>query len=98
MPRNTNYGLFPAHVNTRFRNTKSRNSRKNHIHVLESHFLPFDLSNSGDWFRKQTSITGAEFYQYAVHLAHRYGWTFGGEIAGHLIGEFPHERLDPGNY
>jgi Xaa-Pro aminopeptidase len=51
-----------------------------------------------DWFSRQTKLTGAEFYQYAVELAHKYGWTFGGEIAGHLIGEFPHERLDPDNY
>jgi Xaa-Pro aminopeptidase len=53
---------------------------------------------ANDWFHQQTSLTGAEFYQYAVDLAKRYGWTYGGEIAGHLIGEFPHERLEPGNY
>jgi Xaa-Pro aminopeptidase len=51
-----------------------------------------------DWFNIQTSLSGAEFYKYAVELAKKYGWVFGGEIAGHLIGEFPHERLDPGNY
>ena len=26
--------------------------------------------------------------------AKKYGWDFGGEIAGHLIGHFPHEKLD----
>jgi hypothetical protein len=51
-----------------------------------------------EWFHKQTKLTGAELYQYAVEKAKEYGWTFGGEIAGHLIGEFPHERLEPGNY
>lgn len=51
-----------------------------------------------EWFHQQTSLTGAEFYQYAVELANKYGWTYGGEIAGHLIGEFPHERLEPGNF
>ena len=50
------------------------------------------------WFGLQTTLTGADFYQYNADLAKKYGWTFGGEIAGHLIGEFPHERLDPGNY
>ena len=44
-----------------------------------------------EWFRKKTSLTGAEFYQYAVDLAKKYGWESGGEIAGHLIGKFPHE-------
>ena len=51
-----------------------------------------------EWFHQQTSLTGAEFYQYAVDLAKRYGWTYGGEIAGHLIGQFPHERLEKDNY
>jgi Xaa-Pro dipeptidase len=51
-----------------------------------------------EWFHRQTRVTGAEFYQYAVDMAHRYGWTYGGEIAGHLIGQFPHERLEKGNY
>ncbi len=28
--------------------------------------------------------------------ANEYGWTFGGEIARHIVGEFPHEQpLDP---
>jgi hypothetical protein len=28
-----------------------------------------------------------------VGLAREAGWTFGGEIAGHLVGEFPHEKI-----
>ena len=50
------------------------------------------------WFGTKTALTGAEYYQYVTGLAGHYGWTYGGEIAGHLIGQFPHERLDPGNY
>lgn len=53
------------------------------------------------YFMTQTEITGAELYQYAVSLAHQYGWEFGGEIAGHIIGHFPHEKLskeDKRNY
>ena len=53
------------------------------------------------FFEKQADITGAELYQYVCDLAPSYGWTFGGEIAGHLIGKFPHERLakeDKRNY
>jgi hypothetical protein len=26
-------------------------------------------------------------------LAERYGWEYGGPIAGHLIGQFPHEKI-----
>ena len=51
-----------------------------------------------EWFDKQTALTGSEFFNYAVETAKRYGWTFGGSIAGHLIGHFPHERLEPENY
>lgn len=50
------------------------------------------------WFEKQNKLSGSEFFNYAVDLAKKYGWTFGGTIAGHLIGHFPHERLEPGNY
>ncbi|MBX2967157.1 MAG: aminopeptidase P family protein [Cyclobacteriaceae bacterium] len=50
------------------------------------------------WFDKQTELKAATLFDYAVDKAKEYGWEFGGEIAGHLIGEFPHERLEPGNY
>ncbi len=49
---------------------------------------------SRDWFFTHQSITGAEYYDYNVKLATKYGWTFGGDIAGHLIGNFPHEQIE----
>lgn len=49
---------------------------------------------SRDWFFTKNSITGAEYYQYNVALASKYGWKFGGDIAGHLIGNFPHEKIE----
>ncbi|MBP7532935.1 MAG: aminopeptidase P family protein [Chitinophagales bacterium] len=45
------------------------------------------------WFDTQTQLTGAQLYAYTQNIATKYGWTFGGEIAGHLIGLFPHEKL-----
>lgn len=51
-----------------------------------------------EWFGQQTALTGADFYSYVKGLAHQYGWEYGGEIAGHLIGQFPHEKLESGNY
>lgn len=50
------------------------------------------------WFGQQTEISGADLFHYIKGLADPYGWEFGGEIAGHLIGQFPHERLESGNY
>ena len=47
-----------------------------------------------DFFISQKYITGAELYDYAVKNAKSYDWEFGGEIAGHLIGHFPHEKLE----
>ena len=40
---------------------------------------------------------GAQLYDYCVKLASDYGWEFGGEIAGHLIGQYPHEKLEKEN-
>jgi len=51
-----------------------------------------------EWFLQQTTLTGAEFHQYIIELALKYGYTYGGQLAGHLIGHFPHERLEPKNY
>ena len=50
------------------------------------------------WYDKHTKLKASELFEFAKNKAIEYGWEFGGEIAGHLIGEFPHERLEPGNY
>lgn len=49
------------------------------------------------WYDQQTALTGAELYRYVVEMAKRYGWRHEAEIAGHLIGQFPHERLESEN-
>jgi len=49
------------------------------------------------WYIGRDSLTGAEFYQYILELTAHYGYTFGGEIAGHIVGPYPHEQLGPGN-
>lgn len=51
-----------------------------------------------EWFDKQTKLTGSEFYMHIADVAKKYGWEYGGELAGHLIGQFPHEKLEPKNY
>jgi Xaa-Pro aminopeptidase len=50
------------------------------------------------WYARQSHLTGAAFYQYVTALAERFGYGFGGEIAGHIVGPFPHEQLEPGNW
>jgi Xaa-Pro dipeptidase len=44
-------------------------------------------------FEQTPDITSDQLFAYAVSLAGKYGWEFGGPIAGHLIGHFPHERI-----
>ena len=46
-----------------------------------------------EYFKQTPEITSSELFAYAVSLAEKYGWEFGGPIAGHLVGQFPHERI-----
>jgi Xaa-Pro aminopeptidase len=50
-----------------------------------------------DWHSNQSNLTGAEFFNYVIGLAKRYGYEFGNEIAGHIVGPFPHEQPDDPN-
>lgn len=45
------------------------------------------------YFEERPDITGSELYAYVKQLAERGGWEFGGSIAAHLVGEFPHKNL-----
>lgn len=49
------------------------------------------------WYFKQTKLIGAAFFNYATGLAKSYGYEFGNAIAGHIIGEYPHEQPDDPN-
>ena len=44
-------------------------------------------------FNEHPDITAAELYGFAERLAAHAGWEYGGPIAGHLIGVFPHEKI-----
>jgi Xaa-Pro dipeptidase len=48
------------------------------------------------YFQEYSQITASELYAYAQQLAVQAGWEYGGPIAGHLIGVFPHEKI-PGD-
>jgi Xaa-Pro dipeptidase len=45
------------------------------------------------YFDEHPDVTAAELFHHTEDLARKYGWEFGGAIAGHLIGQFPHERI-----
>ena len=47
-----------------------------------------------DYFDSHPDVTGAELFDHVVELSHDAGWEFGGTIAGHLVGEFPHELIE----
>jgi Xaa-Pro aminopeptidase len=55
--------------------------------------LPLVWDAGRAWFRSHQDITSAQLYAHMVGLAEQHGWQFGGTIAGHLVGQFPHEKI-----
>jgi len=45
-------------------------------------------------FHADPGMDGATLYKIACEVAEQAGWAFGGTIAGHTVGEFPHEKID----
>lgn len=49
-----------------------------------------------EWYHRQNSLKASTLFQYVVDKASEFGWSFGGEIAGHIVGKYPHEQpADP---
>jgi Xaa-Pro dipeptidase len=48
------------------------------------------------YFDEHPDVTGVELYAYAQRCSEESGWLFGGAIAGHIVGAFPHTRI-PGD-
>ena len=48
---------------------------------------------AGYYLENKDHLTGADFYQYTQKLAEQYGWEYGNVHCGHLIGNFPHEKI-----
>ena len=44
-------------------------------------------------FLADPDMTGERLYEIACEAAKEGGWEYGGPIAGHLVGSFPHERI-----
>jgi Xaa-Pro dipeptidase len=45
------------------------------------------------FFEETPDLISSDFFHHIVSLAEKSGWEFGGRIAGHLIGQFPHEKI-----
>ncbi len=45
------------------------------------------------FFETEPDITGEQLFARMVELTEHQGYTFGGYIAGHLVGQFPHEKI-----
>jgi Xaa-Pro aminopeptidase len=56
--------------------------------------LPVVFAAGRAFFQSEPGITGEQLYAHIRQLAADHNWSFGGQIAGHLVGEFPHENID----
>jgi len=45
------------------------------------------------FFEETPDLIACDFFHHIVSLGEKSGWEFGGRIAGHLIGQFPHEKI-----
>ncbi len=59
--------------------------------------LPVIFEAGRVYFAKHPGITGAQLHAEIARQARKAGWSLGGTHAGHLVGEFPHEKIDGDN-
>jgi Xaa-Pro dipeptidase len=61
----------------------------------DKHRLVGDLADAfargKNLYQQSPNLTAGQLYDYTAGLAADYGWEFGAQTAGHLIGHFPHE-------
>jgi Xaa-Pro aminopeptidase len=55
--------------------------------------LPRVFEAGRSYFDADPDITGEQLFAHVMKLCAEAGWEYGGEMAGHLLGEFPHERI-----
>lgn len=68
--------------------------------------LPRAFDAGRAFFEQTADITGDQLFEFMVAEGERHGYEWGGTIAGHLVGQFPHDlaegdedysRVTPGN-
>jgi Xaa-Pro aminopeptidase len=55
--------------------------------------LPVVFEAGRAYFETHPEVTGEELFAFVVGQARAAGWEFGGPHSGHLVGEFPHEKI-----
>jgi Xaa-Pro aminopeptidase len=63
--------------------------------------LPVLFDEGRAYFEDRPDITGQQLFAHVTELVRQAGWEYGGPHAGHLVGEFPHEKIagdDIGSY
>jgi len=55
--------------------------------------LPIVWDAGRAFFETHSDVSGEQLFEHVCGLAARASWEFGGEIAGHLVGQFPHEKI-----
>jgi len=50
------------------------------------------FQESKQYYRQHAAVTGNELFNEVVKRSQQHGWLYGGSYAGHLIGQFPHEK------
>jgi len=65
----------------------------NPLKLKMKHDVELAFARGKQYFHNHPEIKSNELFAYAQSLAGDFGWEFGGPIAGHLIGQFPHERI-----
>ena len=55
--------------------------------------LPVIFNAGRAFFESRLDVTGEELFAHVTKLTSQAGWEFGGPHAGHLVGEFPHEKI-----
>jgi Xaa-Pro aminopeptidase len=51
------------------------------------------FSDGKQFFRETPDLRASDLFHHVVQYGEERGWQFGGPMAGHLIGQFPHERI-----
>jgi len=56
--------------------------------------LPVLFDAGRAYFDANPDITGEQLFDFVVGLGESKGWDWGGTIAGHLVGQFPHDEIE----
>ncbi len=55
--------------------------------------LPVIWNAGRAFYETNPGVTGEQLFAQVTQLAEEAGWEFGGRIAGHLVGKFPHDKI-----